>query len=493
MLFVFTAHARPLPLEVSLPDLPAGDCAQAPVFPARADMEIRLHRYLRLAEEALTMRAQAIQLYRELESKLKTTPLSGQDLQRVNEGAVALLQQRAEFFKTALTYECWASTPPDARREEGDIQRAGVLISLSAALILYDNYLSAVSLYHDNAELRRLINKPDKGVGLSPDELKKAEMLFHAPEIRRRVRQAILWYRQYGEAESGFEAYAYLAQSIEQSPSFHLVRAKRPLLDALGKVIQFTENYTLDTFADLGSQSSHFTSLLFGNTVGLVETRRGKLYARPEIERRLRETLRAGDILLEKTPFRLTDVFIPGHWGHAAIWVGSEEELNALGIWRHPVVLPYQEEIRAGRGVVEALRSGVEMNTLAHFMNIDDFAALRRAEMTDETRAAVILQTLRQVGKSYDFNFNAETTDRIFCSKLVYLAYGDMDWPVSKMLGRYTISPDDVARRALSGGPLSIVALYHDGAPVDAPLSAMEIFLRENRESPPESAPSAQR
>jgi len=29
----------------------------------------------------------------------------------------------------------------------------------------------------------------------------------------------------------------------------------------------------------------------------------------------------------------LTDQLIPGHWGHAAVYIGTEEELEALGIW----------------------------------------------------------------------------------------------------------------------------------------------------------------
>jgi hypothetical protein len=88
----------------------------------------------------------------------------------------------------------------------------------------------------------------------------------------------------------------------------------------------------------LKNKGFNVTSMLFGNTVGLVELRRGKLYGRAEVLSRVSETARAGDILLEKTPFRLTDAFIPGHWGHAAIWVGSEAELRALGIWDHPAV-----------------------------------------------------------------------------------------------------------------------------------------------------------
>ena len=475
--FAFPAHAE------SLPDVPQRRCDKTLIFPASADMERELRDYLQLSEEALSMRATAIRLYYELEAKKKRGPLRGQDLQRINEGAVALLEQRAHLFEAALAHECWAATPPDARPEEGGIQRVGVLISLSAALTLYDNYLSAITLYRDDAGLRQHINKPDQGFALSANELQKADRIFDSPEIRRRVRLAIDWYLQHGNAGVDFEGYDYLFQSIAQSPSFHFVRKRRPFY-VLGRIFEVFGDYTLDTLVNLKNEGSHFSSLLFGNTLGLVETRRGRLYGKPRIERHVHGELRAGDILLEKTPFRLTDTFIPGHWGHAAIWVGTEAELTELGIWRHPVVRPHHDAIRAGRGVAEALRSGVELNTLAHFLNIDDLAVLRRTETPQEARAAAILQTLRQIGKDYYFNFDAETTERMFCSKLVYLAHGDIDWPTSRMLGRFTVSPDDIAQRSLDGGPLAIVLLYHDGKPVGDPLPAMARFLGKPAAAP---------
>jgi len=175
-----------------------------------------------------------------------------------------------------------------------------------------------------------------------------------------------------------------------------------------------------------------------------------------------------GDILLGKTAFRLTDAFIPGHWGHAAVWVGSEQELRELGIWEHPVVRPHQARIRDGRGVVEALRAGVKMNTLAHFLNVDDLAVLRRDAASQGQQVEVILQALRQVGKAYDFNFDVESTDRIVCSELVYHAYGDTRWPPGAHSGRETVSPDNIAGLATGDGPLSVSLLYHDGREVAA-------------------------
>jgi uncharacterized protein YycO len=215
-------------------------------------------------------------------------------------------------------------------------------------------------------------------------------------------------------------------------------------------------------------------SMVFGNAVGLVETRKGKLYGRKDVTSEAKGTLRAGDILLEKTPFRLTDKLIPGYWGHAAVWIGTETELKELGIWDNPVVAKYRDEIRQGRLVVEALRSGVEMNSLEHFLNIDSIGILRKPAAGREERARTVIQALRQVGKPYDFNFDVESKERVYCSKLVYLCVSGIDWPTKKSLGRTTFTPDDVAIKAAKEGTLQLVTFYHDGKKVnDAPTARM--------------------
>ena len=37
----------------------------------------------------------------------------------------------------------------------------------------------------------------------------------------------------------------------------------------------------------------------------------------------------------------------------------------------------------------------------------------------------------------------------------------------SKIAGRYTISPDNVAFKAINNGPLKLVVFYHDGKRID--------------------------
>lgn len=440
-----------------------------------------IRNFQELAEETLSMRAAAIDLYHELRAKLdKNKPLSGEDLMRLNRGATAMLEQREALLRISKKHECWLDFSIPADEARAQMQATGIAMSLSAALLLYDNYLSAISLYHSDSALRRHLNRDDKSFELREGQLNKIALSFASPNNRFRVRRGIQWFEDhgYGEIAATDNDYRYLVELIEQSPARNAVRTVRPV-GFVGNVTSFLATTGLDTVLSLKDQGMFLPSMIFGNAVGLVESRKGKLDGQPAILEHVSSRLRAGDILLEKTPFRLTDSFIPGHWGHVAVWVGTPDESRALGIWDHPVVRKYHSEIEAGRGVVEALRAGVKMNTMRHFMNIDDLAVLRDQTIFEAQRIQVILQALRQVGKGYDFNFDVESTDRIVCSELVYHTFVHRQWPTAKALGRVTISPDNVARHSLPGDFLDVVVLFHDGKEVtDAPRDFMAGLLK---------------
>ena len=444
-------------------------------------MAHEIERYQAVVEEALAMRAEAIRFHRSLQAKAgNKEPLSGADLRMLREGAIALLAQRETLLNMAESHECWTTRVPSKDPQEAAIQVAGVAMSLSAALVLYDNYLLAIAPYQSDHALRPLLNRADQGFNLRSGTLNEVAQSFSSVDNRLRVQRALDWLNRHQQeaAAAPIPGYRYLQALIEQSPSLSMVRGTKPLKDIAGGIGSLG-GVAVDALFSLKDESTNFSSSLFGNTVGLVETRRGKLYRQASVAERVSKALKAADILVEKTPFRLTDTFIPGHWGHAAIWAGDEVELKALKIWDHPVVVPHQAAIRRGHGVVEALRSGVELNTLAHFLNIDDLGVLRQDSVSDEQRAAIVLLALRQIGKPYDFNFDAQTTTRVFCSKLVYLAYGDLQWPTSRMMGRVTVTPDNIAARALGNGPLSVVLLYHDGQEItDSPREFMQKLLK---------------
>jgi uncharacterized protein YycO len=138
----------------------------------------------------------------------------------------------------------------------------------------------------------------------------------------------------------------------------------------------------------------------------------------------------------------------------------------------------YQQEVTDGRSVLEALRSGVELNTLRHFLNVDDLAVLRPKTLEPDQVVPSLLRGFEQVGKAYDFNFDVETTGTIVCSELPYHVYPGIDWHTEAELGRFTISPDDVALQAVGqGAAFELIVFYHDGKEVE-PDEALPIFTK---------------
>lgn len=220
-------------------------------------------------------------------------------------------------------------------------------------------------------------------------------------------------------------------------------------------------------------------SKIFGNTAGKFQSRDGKLkvFAEDiELMKKMKSELKPMDVLLEKTPFRLTDRFIPGYYGHVAIWLGSPEELGEMTVvyqgktiplLTHPDVLPHLERLSQGKMIVEALREpGVTLNTFEHFLDIDDLLILRPDDLGPSLIGEYVLKTIQQVGKPYDFNFDIETEREIVCSELVYVVFNDQEWPIEREFGRYTISPDHVAWKGATSYYETIM-MYVDGKKIE--------------------------
>lgn len=379
----------------------------------------------------------------------------------IKTGSTFNVQEARRFNPSSLKYEKFlkitlAPTDPETatfmhRSREG----------LTTTLLVYDSFFRLTDLLARAKKLRSILQYDlrDEGPVLEKTyALVMNEALWNATthaikflEAERKVRGPVVL----SEDDKLFEQ--YLAKSFV---------GQRMLLDDMDYRIK----RAIFTSAQM-DQSRFFESInllvgalskLFGNTAGLVQTRSGMLKGMtkdPQQMLALKSQLKPLDILLEKTPFRLTDHFIPGYFGHAAIWLGTYDELGQLKIsfngqtipfLNHPDVLPHVERIKNGESVLEALRiPGVTLNTLEHFMDIDDLGALAAPVMSEEEKVQHLLRAFQQVGKPYDFNFNVETEREIVCSELIYTVYTQHTWPTSVSVGRFTISPDQVAWKAV--------------------------------------------
>lgn len=150
--------------------------------------------------------------------------------------------------------------------------------------------------------------------------------------------------------------------------------------------------------------------------------------------------LQLGDILISKNHLRLTNLFIPGYWSHAAIYDGQK--------------------------VIEAVGTGVqEVHPVEWLLKCNDFAILRpQAELTAQAQTVMFTWLRMQIGKPYDYMFNLGAHKEWYCSELAFYAWNYVEeiipWTQSFTLrrtwGELTVVADDFYE-AMKKGKLTLI------------------------------------
>lgn len=374
---------------------------------------------------------------------------------------------RNSLFKQALSHRSALYRVDDEIDDKARVTE--IVIAMSAAVTLFENSKEMHLALDNNHLLRNKLNEGYPEFGIPEGFYDSSTMRSNNPEYRKTFNDAVRFF-----ADNKSEIELQISQSSPSIRSLYSEVAQSPMIKGLKGGNVFKEIFTLPVKAaggavDLsgrGLNKIKFTSSkVVGNTMGIVRWRAGKLKDDAVMLKNMLAQLQPGDILLEKTPFTLTDKSIPGHFGHAAIYIGTADQLREMNGLDLPIVQKNLAKITEGRGVVEALRNGVQLNKLQDFMNVDDVAILRPKNLTLADRLEAVELALGNLGKKYDFNFDVNTTDTIVCSELVYIAYPQVDFVTKNVLGSFAITPDDIALRAgaTEADPLQLVLFGHDG------------------------------
>ena len=240
-----------------------------------------------------------------------------------------------------------------------------------------------------------------------------------------------------------------LAVDFENSVAYKLL-IKDQNWDSLLDTRLFWKNIGDNMRDGLGAVTTG-ASAAFGAVAGSIAWREGYLKDNKALLKNLNETLMPFDLLMEKKAYKFTDLTIPGHWGHIGVYLGSEEQLRALGLWDTPQIAPFKENIRNGKRIFQVRRWGLVFDDLNEFINLDEMAILRIEDFTKKNKSD-LLYTLEylsdQLGKGYDFSFDAMTGETITCTEIIAFSYGPIKWPMEQILGRLTITPNNLAELA---------------------------------------------
>lgn len=169
--------------------------------------------------------------------------------------------------------------------------------------------------------------------------------------------------------------------------------------------------------------------------------------------------LQPGDVLVTRHAVALTNLFMPGFWPHAALYIGTPEQRNKLG-----VTVPREKEAlwSADTCTLEALKDGVRLRPLSDTLAVDYFVVLRPQIATDTVRLA-IERGIKHEGKMYNFDFDFFSSDRLVCTEVIYRSYDGLDgieFPLAERAGRKTLSAEDLLDFALETQFFEPVAIF---------------------------------
>ncbi|MCP3672048.1 MAG: hypothetical protein GY814_16760 [Gammaproteobacteria bacterium] len=209
-----------------------------------------------------------------------------------------------------------------------------------------------------------------------------------------------------------------------------------------------------------GLQQSTFAVLEVGGRA-LSELNPGWMEKRVNQQKRdeLEDLLKPGDVLVTRHQYALTNLVLPGFWPHAALYIGSGEDREALGV---EVEAGIAEHWSGSIRTLEALKDGVRLRPLSETLAVDSVAIIR-PEMSGSEITIALARALQHEGKGYNFDFDFFRADRLVCTEVIYRGFdgiGSMKIPLNERAGRPTLSAQDLLDLALKGKHYRVVALF---------------------------------
>jgi 1-acyl-sn-glycerol-3-phosphate acyltransferase len=367
------------------------------------------------------------------------------DNDRISQQMLTYLNCRQELLELILRYRA-PRTIAGAR-----LRLRASLLDLAAGCALYHYSSRFVGLYENAPQARRKLNEGEPLWGIPAGLFDTISANLKNERNLAPFRSALADY----QAAAASYAAANLRESEPQTTFHRLVQQTQvppPVAGGfLGKVLQEADQLRASTLY----QGQSAVSRAVGST--RVRQRSEGPRVRPQQLEQIRQLVRPGDILIERQDWFLSRAFMPGYWAHAALYIGTPPEVEALGLASHEWVAPHWEEFKRGspdgqlHAIIEAVPEGVRFTTLEHCLGVADSAAVLRPFLTtQDERNDAVARAFHHLGKPYDFEFDFFSADKLVCTELVVRAYANsshLKFPLISVMGRQTLPPTEMVRK----------------------------------------------
>ncbi|MBI3830866.1 MAG: hypothetical protein HY291_15205 [Planctomycetes bacterium] len=345
-------------------------------------------------------------------------------------------------------YQGYADIPAEALRLRA------FLAGYAAATALWAHSLSLIKDFGKKSETVKKLNEAEPLWDIPADLYDTLRRNLSRPGNRKLMEDAHLYYRDQAD---GFKRYKLVA-----GPPYAAFHA------SIKRSVDTTQNLSerewkeraavrLRSVRRRASNALYRAQSVVTYWIGglkVYDPRDGKGLIQMEHLDALRERLEPGDILLERHNWYASNAFLPGYWPHAALYVGTADDLAGLGVERDPRVRKHWKQFAAPdaaghrRAIIEALGEGVVSASLEESAGTGDAFAAFRPRLPKAKIKEAICRGFSHIGKPYDFEFDFFSTDKIVCTELVFRAYdGEIHFPLVEVMGRKTLPAIEMVRK----------------------------------------------
>jgi hypothetical protein len=211
----------------------------------------------------------------------------------------------------------------------------------------------------------------------------------------------------------------------------------------------------------------HFVSEAFGNdlsemTQPFVKPKGAGKRIDNKVREKLVELARPGDVFVTRHDDAMTNLFLPGFWPHAALYIGTNMDREKIGV---EPSRPAHQSLPGKIHFLEAKKDGVLFRPYEETLQVDSCVILR-PKLERPELAAALNRALSHSGKLYDFIFDFSQAERLVCSELIYRTYdgyAGMEFKLGEKAGRKCLSTEDFLNQSLSQNWFDVIALYGVG------------------------------
>ena len=309
------------------------------------EIDANLDQYLELTKIYLRVKAYNVTLSEALLTKFQNhNTFSGDDLFLIKKSFDLFFKLNNKMIEFGKHYKVKSGKLLKSLKdnENRNSNLKSRLIWVSSHLLMIEQIQNIHHfLYEEQSNLRRIVKNiiSDKDVDIEGE--KKLRLLtmqmnkvVGEVENKKFIRQILLIHKIYPELEAIFKndfLGLFLLEITKNNDVFKQIVSGKRTFPINAHIIE-------DATVRYANKLTNFLSGFFGNIAGSIKWRNGFLYNNNAALKLAQTKLRPMDIILEKSPFVITDKFIPGYFGHVALYLGTKEQLLQYGLWQHPSI-----------------------------------------------------------------------------------------------------------------------------------------------------------